>query len=565
MATESAALRKRNGAHYTPGQLARFVARRLLSRLPAGPVRVLDPACGDGELLLALAAELDAAGGSEPHLVGVDLDETAVKRAERRLLGARALSVTLRRGDFLSLCLDGSQADPHPAYDVVLSNPPYVRTQVLGATKARELAGQFGLRGRVDLYHAFVAAMTGALRPGGILALLCSNRFLVTKAGESLRGLLLDGYELEEVWDLGDTKLFQAAVLPAVVVARRRPALGDAICSFVKVYEALEYDGPAPAAPSLLGALEDGTTGVVHVDGRAFEIERGELEERTAKRPWKLASASASDWLKTVDAHTAGRLGDLGSIRVGIKTTADPVFIRSSWDDLPEVSQPEEELIRPLITHRVAERWRARNDDPSARRFVLYPHESQAGRRSVVDLAAYPRAATYLEQHRERLEKRTYVLNAGRRWYEIWVPQDPAAWQEPKIVWPDISDRPRFFVDRTGSVVNGDCYWVSCAGVAREELALVLAVANSSFALRYYDLCCGNRLYAGRRRFMTQYVAGLPMPRVTSADTQTIAAAVEELERCSSTDDPGQRARLEGMLDAAIWELFGIKEPAGQM
>ena len=49
---------------------------------------------------------------------------------------------------------------------------------MLGAVAAKKLATRFGLTGRVDLYHAFVKAMTMALRGGGWLGLLTSNRFL---------------------------------------------------------------------------------------------------------------------------------------------------------------------------------------------------------------------------------------------------------------------------------------------------------------------------------------------------------------------------------------------------
>ncbi|MXX41341.1 MAG: N-6 DNA methylase, partial [Gemmatimonadetes bacterium] len=49
---------KATGSHYTPPELAHFLAKRLVSeadfrQLPE--LRVLDPACGDGELLVALA------------------------------------------------------------------------------------------------------------------------------------------------------------------------------------------------------------------------------------------------------------------------------------------------------------------------------------------------------------------------------------------------------------------------------------------------------------------------------------------------------------------------------
>lgn len=40
--------------------------------------------------------------------------------------------------------------------DIVIANPPYVRTQVLGTAKAKQLARDFNLTGRVDLYYPFL-------------------------------------------------------------------------------------------------------------------------------------------------------------------------------------------------------------------------------------------------------------------------------------------------------------------------------------------------------------------------------------------------------------------------
>ena len=95
----------------------------------------------------------------------------------------------------------------HPI-DVVIANPPYVRTQVLGAKQAQALAKRFGLSGRIDLYQAFTRAMADVLRTGGVLGLLTSNRFLTTKSGAALRHILRTEFKLTSVFDLGDTKLF---------------------------------------------------------------------------------------------------------------------------------------------------------------------------------------------------------------------------------------------------------------------------------------------------------------------------------------------------------------------
>src|SRR5207244_11300835 len=150
-------------------------------------------------------------------------------------------SLELRSGDFLSqvasikasLQMDFLQPpvqEERTRFDAVISNPPYVRTQVLGSASARELAIRFDLTGRLDLYHAFVKAMTLVLREGGILGLLTSNRFLTVQSGASMRDWLATKFRLHRLVDLGDTKLFEAAVLPAIIVAERTASTSAQDC-----------------------------------------------------------------------------------------------------------------------------------------------------------------------------------------------------------------------------------------------------------------------------------------------------------------------------------------------
>ena len=122
-------------------------------------------------------------------------------------------------------------------------------------------------------------------------------------------------------------------------------------------------------------------------------------------------------------------------VRVGIKTTADQVFIRSDWDDMPEDRRPEDCLLRLIFSHDDAGRWRSRTSNESLKK-ILYTHEVRDAKRVAIDIERYPCAAAYLRQYRERLKRRKYVIKANRKWYEIWVPQDPLALGRPKLIFP---------------------------------------------------------------------------------------------------------------------------------
>lgn len=67
--------------------------------------------------------------------------------------------------------------------------------------------------------------MTNALKKGGLLGVITSNRYISTKSGSDIRKFLVENYEILEVIDLGDTKLFNAAVLPAIFIGKRRKVI----------------------------------------------------------------------------------------------------------------------------------------------------------------------------------------------------------------------------------------------------------------------------------------------------------------------------------------------------
>src|SRR5439155_19093051 len=107
---------KRNlGAIYTPPILARWVAELLAGQLTdrESPV-VLDPACGDGALLLAVHERLNG----KVRLVGWDIDPVAIAAARQFLPGTTQL---LNRDSLVST--DGRFPAARP--DGIIVNPPW--------------------------------------------------------------------------------------------------------------------------------------------------------------------------------------------------------------------------------------------------------------------------------------------------------------------------------------------------------------------------------------------------------------------------------------------------------
>lgn len=554
---------KAEGATYTPKLLADFVASEIVKAAEfvayKNVINIFDPAVGDGKLLNSLLEQLPHRPNQTIHVYGYETNKSALNNAIATMSTNHPNVVLhLQFGDFLSHVLDcygahdqiGLFDENSPIkYDLIIANPPYVRTQILGATKAKLLTKEFGLVGRVDLYYAFIIGMSKVLQPKGIAGIIVSNRFMTIKSGSAVRKAVLERYNLVKVWDFGDTKLFDAAVLPAVLLVHGINGSSSEEPIFTSIYQATE--APEAHAANPIKALA--TNGIVELeDGRIFKVQHGILDIGASHESvWRIATKSNDNWLNTVKAHTWKTFGDIGKIRVGVKTTADKIFIRSDWKETTEGNLPE--LLRPLTTHHIARRFKALV--PKNNTQILYPHEVANGVRRSVDIKLYPNSERYLLEHKVKLEGREYVIEAGRKWYEIWVPQDPAAWEYPKLVFRDISEKPTFWIDESGAIVNGDCYWLISKYGKSDLIWLEAAIANSTFIESFYDYSFCNKLYAGRRRFITQYVEKFPLPDPKSA----IAREIISLSRCIYEKiDTEDTQDLQQQLDKLVWQAFGL-------
>jgi len=520
---------KKDGVHYTPRALAQFLAREIAKVLDPSieKLKILDPACGDGSLLKAIKDEVPNRQVLKFH--GLDTSLEAIQSCRLRLAQSKTV---LAQRDFLD------QTNTDNQFDIVIANPPFVRTQVLGGKRAQELSQKFGLSGRVDLYHAFTAQIANALKSGGVMGLITSNRFLTTKSGVSMRRLLREQFAIESVFDLGDTRLFGAAVLPAIVIATRSSDSSLTNSSFTRVYANATRTQP-PANQEVEGLLDwigQKRFGPAKAQLK-FKIERGFLDlSNQTDSAWALSNSKNQAWLKKIRLNQIYKFGDLAEIKVGIKTTADAVFIGDDWKSLKERS-PESKLMQPLITHHCAQRWAIGGQGSPLKTLkqVLYPYDMTAPKRSVVELKGYPQTQKYLQSHRQRLQGRKYVTDSGRQWFEIWVPHQPADWAKPKIVWPDISEEPKFFLDSSGAIVNGDCYWIKLRkDIDADWIYLMLAVANSKISTIFYDTVFHNKLYANRRR----------------ENWKTDCALGKEASRKT---DPNKRSETGGACSAGVW------------
>ena len=205
VASQSLSDARLNGQVYTPDDLAAHVVASLDLR---SGMSVLDPACGDGVWLRAVAARAAREGITDLHLEGWDVDASALEVARQR----QPEGVAWLHRDGL--------ADCEARFDRVVGNPPYLEAKRMpDAVKAWvKQRAPHAARGAFDLYGAFVERSVALLRPGGTAALVVPNRVLVTAYAAALRHWLLERVAIDVV-DLSRDLPFlgKAAVYPIVL------------------------------------------------------------------------------------------------------------------------------------------------------------------------------------------------------------------------------------------------------------------------------------------------------------------------------------------------------------
>lgn len=523
---------KNTGSHYTPKILADFVAKKISSVSTRQNPRILDPACGDGSLLRAIKKEIP-----DSFLFGFDLNEQAILRT-REIQG-----ITAKKIDFLDYVLNDYENSlfsiEQEKYDIVIANPPYIRTQVLGEKKSRKIAKDFSLYGRIDIYYAFLEGIYRVLNNNGIVGIIISNRFMTVKSGKIVRQRLLEHFDILNIWDFGDTKLFSAAVLPAVLLLREKSRSGNITPKITTIYSTKEK-----STATLNNIFESNfDNGIFTVENTNFKIQTGMLD--TTGDVWKIKTNESSEWQKTVVLNTVLTFGDIGKVRVGIKTTADKVFVKKNWD------APEPELLKPLVTHDDARRFKSLKPTHS----VLYTHEMKNGKKVPVDITKYPISEKYLLKNKEILSNRNYIQRAKRNWYEIWVPQQPDNWKKIKLVFPDISEKPIFWISLEDEIIQGNCYWLISDKNDDDLLWLAVGIGNSTFIEKFYDVNFNNKLYAGRRRFMTQYVEKFPLPNPESEMAKQIILLAKKIYSCIDAENT---VDMQSELDRLVYKAFGL-------
>lgn len=235
---DGAVRKKLLGQYFTDQRVGRLLAT--LAGAESAKT-IIDPMVGSADLLRACLS----IGARPEKLAGVELDPLALNQAQTVLEGVPGTELML--GDAFSRDL------PPEQFDLVITNPPYIRYQSRGDVDGISMPSsndvRFGLErairerarlskderelwlraarsypGTADIAVPAWILSAALVREGGALAIVVPQTWLSRNYAHSVRDLLDQAFDIEVIIEDGDATWFDdAQVRTQLVVAKRRP------------------------------------------------------------------------------------------------------------------------------------------------------------------------------------------------------------------------------------------------------------------------------------------------------------------------------------------------------
>lgn len=494
-------------------------------------VKLVEPACGSGAFLGAITQRISASCRKQNRPIGdalgsvraFDLLERNVQASrevvERQLVdegwqpeaAQHVAAVWVEQGDYLL------QPESAHSADFVVGNPPYIRLEDVPDDRMavyRHACPTMG--GRADIYVGFYEVALRSLSTGGQLGFICADRWMRNQYGRRLRQLVTKSFSMDLALVMHDVDAFddQVSAYPAITLISNRPQGAAVAADTTRAFgapEAIDF-----ATWYAADRDESLTT-------QAFQAARmphwfPDEDSWPSASPARLAVLEelTERFQLLENSETGTRVG------IGIATGADKVFLTDDAQLIEEDRLLPMAMVRDTTTGTL--KWNG-----------TYLVNPWTARGDLVDLTAYPRLASYLDEHGAALRKRYVAVKQPHRWYKTIDKVDHGLTRRSKLLFPDMKLTIHPVLDEGGLYPHHNLYFiVSDVWDLRVLGGLLLSKVAEAFVEAY-----AVKMRGGTLRFQAQYLRKIRVPdpeAINESDRDALAAAFDKRDVKAATE-----------------------------
>jgi type II restriction/modification system DNA methylase subunit YeeA len=421
-------------------------------------------------------------------------------------------------------------------FDAVIGNPPYFSMSKLKEQAVYFSRAEFETYSKgADIYCLFYELGGRILKNEGFITYITSNSWLRAIYGELLKAYFMKSLQPISLLNIEDIQIFEEATVESNIITLQKRKLTN---TFSVVNLENDY--------TLGASLSD------YFEFNHFEFAIPDTSE------WFIGNQAEGNLKAKIEAQ-GKQLKEFNiEINRGFLTGYNAAFIidEKKKAELITLDEKSSEIIKPILRGRDVQKYSYLYSQTLI--IATFPSLN-------LDIEKYPYVKDYLKSFLPKLKQtgEIFLNSEGKeektrkktngKWFET---QDAIAyWKEfdkPKIIWGEISDKPKFAFDEEGYYPEATTFLMT-----GEKLKFLLAILNSKVSEWYFNLI-GTTTGMGTNRWKKYKIELLPIKVTSESQEQELVNFVDEILSIKKQNASADTTKLENQIDQLVYKFYDL-------
>jgi hypothetical protein len=457
-------------------------------------------------------------------------------------------------------------------FDVVIGNPPYVRSKLLEVTQRDYFFKKYkSAKGTFDLYTIFIEQGFNLIKENGSVAFINPNKYFYSDYGVELRKVIAKNYSIESIFDFNEYQVFEGITTYTSIniFSKKKTDSSFQYCNIIdKKITKIEVED------FLLRNIQNDKIFITKVES----VNLNALN-------WVFKSKDDSNFINRIKNDSIPLIDLCYKIYQGFVLTPTEVFPVSvemefeTYNNIKPIKQDEKiyeiekELLIPILKSSSIFRYHFKIKNY----YSVFPYK-YINDKTVILIPEkvlkedFPKGFEYLKAKSNFLKKREKGRWANSpNWYEYSRKQNFECQKMKKILVPGLATNARYSLADENIFIDQGSYGIILNGKNKQYEKFILGVLNSHL-LDFILKSSSGTLSGGYYSYQTKYLSDLPIKiPEEKAILDNIVKMVENLndvyKELSEEKLQTKITQLEGKIDYCeqrineiVYQLYDLTE-----